>query len=255
LELTTRHVKTLPFGSFLNVSRKVINSMGLPRLHIHAIMDDDGGQIVEGWISEFLNPLSGQRGSVAQPLPFPVPALYRVTLPEGAVVRSDVELSSPQIGHAAVGTILTIVGRAFSEHPQEMCIERLKLAGHGSGWVSVRLNKTPPLNIPVLEFVGMDGSFDPNAPGLWHLNQSPRVTKEEEEEEEEEEDPQQKKQFEQKEDKCLICLTEVRNSTIVHGETGHIACCLVCARILKARGDRCPVCRLPIDCIIQQFWA
>ena len=87
----------------------------------------------------------------------------------------------------------------------------------------------------------------------------------------------------QKDEHCLICLTETRTATIVHGETGHIACCLTCARILKARGDKvsrlilftiilntsnltianfvflsftqCPVCRLPIDSIIQQFWA
>ena len=38
---------------------------------------------VDGWCSELLNPLSGQRGIVAQPLPFPVPAVYRVTLPIG----------------------------------------------------------------------------------------------------------------------------------------------------------------------------
>jgi len=59
----------------------------------------------------------------------------------------------------------------------------------------------------------------------------------------------------QQAEKCLICLAEERNATMVHGETGHIACCLVCARILKARGDRCPVCRLPIDSVIQHFWA
>lgn len=59
----------------------------------------------------------------------------------------------------------------------------------------------------------------------------------------------------QKDEPCLICLTEDRNATIVHGETGHIACCLTCARLLKGRGDKCPVCRLPIDMIIQQFWA
>jgi E3 ubiquitin-protein ligase Mdm2 len=59
----------------------------------------------------------------------------------------------------------------------------------------------------------------------------------------------------QKDDPCLICLSEDRNATIVHGETGHIACCLTCARLLKGRGDKCPVCRLPIDLIIQQFWA
>ena len=55
--------------------------------------------------------------------------------------------------------------------------------------------------------------------------------------------------------RCLICLSDERTATIVHGETGHIACCLTCARILKARGDACPVCRLPIDLVVQQFWA
>ena len=54
---------------------------------------------------------------------------------------------------------------------------------------------------------------------------------------------------------CLICLSNERDATIVHGGTGHIATCLGCARILKARGDNCPVCRLPIDTVIQQFWA
>ena len=46
-----------------------------------------------------------------------------------------------------------------------------------------------------------------------------------------------------------------RNATFVHGETGHIACCLECARALRARGDTCPVCRTPIDLVIQHFWA
>jgi hypothetical protein len=42
----------------------------------------------------------------------------------------------------------------------------------------------------------------------------------------------------QMDEKCLICLSDERTATIVHGETGHVACCLVCARILKARGDK-----------------
>ena len=54
---------------------------------------------------------------------------------------------------------------------------------------------------------------------------------------------------------CVICLCDERTATIIHGETGHIVCCLLCARILKARGDPCPVCRLPIDSVIQHFWA
>jgi hypothetical protein len=39
---------------------------------------------------------------------------------------------------------------------------------------------------------------------------------------------------------CVVCLTSECNATIVHGETGHVVCCLICARILKARGDNCP---------------
>lgn len=54
---------------------------------------------------------------------------------------------------------------------------------------------------------------------------------------------------------CVVCLTNLRNATIVHGETGHVACCLVCARILRAREKPCPVCRLSIDLVIQHFYA
>jgi hypothetical protein len=285
----------------------------------------DGSKgIVDGWCSEFLNPLSGQRGSIVQPVPFSVPALYRVALPEGAVLRSDVELSSPQIGHAPVGAILTITGRAFSEHPMDKCIERLRLAGNG-GWVSVRLNKPPPEDRLVVEFEGVDGSFEPNHPGIFHLDALLRVRQEQEQGQAEggggsgstsgpcvstissiDDDEgrgssvssstlssseelgatgtrnsspsrpsctysaqaknynrgsssgsrgNNKNNNNSSDELCLICRSEERNATIVHGETGHVACCLTCARMLKARGDCCLVCRLPIDSVIQQFWA
>jgi len=50
------------------------------------------------------------------------------------------------------------------------------------------------------------------------------------------------------------CLSEPRTATMVHGETGHIATCLACARIIKARGDACPICRLPIDLVITHYY-
>ena len=268
LELNTRHLATLPYGSFLRVTHKIVNSMGLSRLRVIALDDDTP---VEGWISEFLNPLSGQRGPIAQPLPFPVPALYRVTLPDGAVIRSDVELSSSQIGHAPMGAVLTIVGRAFSEHPMDQCIERLKLAGNG-GWVSVRLNRPSPNDDLVFELMDIDGSFDPDDPGSFHLeaqlgvNQQVGHVAEDSRGEissiDDEEGPDSSISSSPSTSRqrtvsrsgvamtqgsnrrgftggqCLICLTEERTATIVHGETGHIACCLICARILKARGDR-----------------
>lgn len=260
---------------------------------------------VMGWVSEALNPLSGQRGNIVQPIPFPVPALYRVTLTDGAVIRSGIELSSPQIGHAPIGTILTVVGRGFSEHPADRCLERLRLAGAG-GWISVRLNRAPPRDYLVVEMIGIDGSFDPNEAGLYHLRKQREVIQEcknaplEAEAQrlenlrrslnrlsstvstinDDDDDHQQFENLEnsgelskggssltstavptlyrsgvasgsvgsqsikacgsksQKDEHCLICLTESRTATIVHGETGHIACCLACARILKARGDK-----------------
>mmetsp|Transcript_9854 Transcript_9854/g.14575 ORF Transcript_9854/g.14575 Transcript_9854/m.14575 type:complete len:962 (-) Transcript_9854:593-3478(-) len=361
LELTSVHVDTIPHGSFLRVTRKTVNSMGLSRLRVEASLEindefDDvhSGEegesrmrTVVGWISESLNPLSGQRGPIAQPVPFPIPALYRVRLQDGAVIRSGVELSSSQIGHAPLGSILKVIGRSFSEHPMDQCIERLQLAG-GGGWVSVRLNLPPPSDDLVVQLVGIDGTFDPDDPGSFHLESQQRVISEYRDpnplvgppvDEDASHaspallpnrefrslstgissinDTDDGTSFDEggsssleperhvgsnsrvnhnvataadlstngstaaptlfrsgigggstgmmmmgsmaknlpPDERCLICLTEPRTATMVHGETGHIACCLTCARILKARGDRCPVCRLPIDSVIQQFWA
>jgi len=308
LELSSDHICTIPYGSFVQVTRKTVNRMGLSRLRVVAPYNNNhhhhhhhhpnattGGtsdshpsqpMMVQGWCSEFLNPLSGQRGHVVQPVPFCRPARYRVTLPEGAVIREDIELSSPQVGLAPQGRELTIVARQFSEHPQDQCVERLKLAGgKDSGWISVRLNHVPPDNTCVVELIGVDNSFDVMQPGKFHwkfLKKQHRLLMRQHRDENHEQGSTSsgsndlssmegaegtggidtnimysaKARFlKQQAEKCLICLAEERNATMVHGETGHIACCLVCARILKARGDRCPVCRLPIDSVIQHFWA
>ena len=326
---------------------------------------------VSGWISEFLNPLSGQRGPVVASVPFPCPALYRVTFPEGVVIRSGVELSTSQIGYAPSGSILSIVGRAYSDHPRHHCIERLRLAG-GGGWISSQLNKEPPNNQQLVEMIDIDGSFDPDNPASFHFEAQRKVMQELEapnndvstsgrerrstnsirpdtdantinanggfegiptfhrqrsllgadlSEINEDDWTDRQSSMSDSDDampaessthisppnaaatvptlfrsgaasglgmsgmmrgtvgsaggtsghassshsetyhhhphqnRCLICLSDERTATIVHGETGHIACCLTCARILKARGDNCPVCRLPIDLVIQQFWA
>jgi hypothetical protein len=90
LDLSTQHIATLPFGSLVRVTRRCINNQGLSRLRTHGTVQLSAGigaavvqRGVDGWCSELLNPLSGQRGVIAQPLPFPVPAIYRVTLPLG----------------------------------------------------------------------------------------------------------------------------------------------------------------------------
>ena len=260
LNLLSHHIATLPYGSFIRVTRKTVNDNGIPRLWVYGILvHDEGATPVEGWISEYLNSASGERGPIAHPVSFPLPALYRVTLQEGAVIRSDVELSSKEIGHAPCGAVLSIVGRAFSEHPEDKCIERLKLAGNG-GWVSLRLNEEPPDDFLMFEFVTTDERFNPDHPGIFHLEAQAGVIH------------QVNREYEGADlssidesnastgsssvavvrsgvatdgplrhgyslDHCIMCLSEERNATIVHGETGHIACCLLCARILKGQGQ------------------
>ncbi len=201
------------------------------------------------------------------------------------MIRQDVELSSPQLGLAPFGSTVKVVARAFSEHPVDKCIERLKLAG-GGGWISVRLNLPPPQDDLVVELVTIDPEFDPENPGLYHLNAQRAVQAERERDEsnnthhpsdlssiDENElcndmedggfgnDTKPKCKIAQSGSSrndfltCVVCLTSERNATIVHGETGHVVCCLVCARILKARGDKCPVCRDEIEKVIQHFYA
>jgi hypothetical protein len=220
---------------------------------------DEGATPVQGWISEYLNSASGERGPIAHPVPFPLPALYRVTFQEGALIRSDVELSSKQIGRAPVGAVLSIVGRAFSDHTEDMCIERLKLAGNG-GWVSLKLNEQPPDDILMFEFEATDSRFDPVNPGVFHLEAQAGVIHQVNPDYEgadlssiDESNASTGRssvsivrsgvatdgplRHGYSRDHCIMCLSEERNATIVHGETGHIACCLLCARILKGQGQ------------------
>lgn len=355
LELTSVRLAVIPFGSIVRVRRKTINEMGLTRLQVEAFIDQtsDGSgsdgkmntlsnalrsmtlkmspyRAVEskfrktkivGWISEALNPLSGQSGPIVQPIDAPIPFNVRVSLSNGAVIRRGIELSSSQIGHAPRDSILTVVGQAFSQNPTDRCLQRLKLAG-GGGWVSLTLNRPPPAdNINVIEQIGFDSAFNPEEAGIFHIEKellviheyNMHITSPNEEERQTltnvrrslrrmgscvssiHDDDENENSMDdlavnekvnsyqsvptlyrsgvgdagisssqvslncgsknQMDEPCLICLCNSRTATIVHGETGHIACCLTCARLLKGRGDKCPVCRLPIDLVIQQFWA
>jgi hypothetical protein len=229
-----------------------------------------------------------------------------------AVIRKDIELSSPQIGTAAYGTLIKVCKRAFSEHPVQNCIERLQLVGNG-GWISIRLNRLPPNDDLIVEYVSNstddnnntdennDNNFDPDNPGIYHLNEQRQYQQRQVESEFESEieshsiQRRQRRRDDERGDDlssvdesydnnddypanvddydglnnnnnetnsnsnnnhdnnnnnnnhdnrttsyCVVCLTSECNATIVHGSTGHIVCCLICARILKARGDNCP---------------
>ena len=74
-----------------------INEAGLPRF-----------KIAEGWISEVLNPLSGQTGPVVEIVPLLRPLLYRVVLPDGAAVRRTVEMASAHVKTVAAGEVVEV---------------------------------------------------------------------------------------------------------------------------------------------------
>ncbi|CAM9574570.1 unnamed protein product [Phaeothamnion confervicola] len=301
LELASPDVGKIPYNSVVEVSERRMNRDGLPRL-----------RVPNGWISEVLNPLSGQRGPVAEIMPLARPLRYRIVYSEGAVVRRDVELASATVRVLGCGAEVDISAKQFSNHPASRCLQRLRLAD-GSGWISMKINKPDPPDECIAEFVrvadprrtpppqqelpppplllpqphaaargdagggsavagsaalagvaaaGQEAAaaviqvraeqgdwwdpFLPVTPPLLASESSLREVREQE---------KIKGAPLVDDDSCVVCLSGRRTATIVHGDTGHIACCLECARILRARGDACPVCRLPIDRVLQHFWA
>jgi E3 ubiquitin-protein ligase Mdm2 len=52
---------------------------------------------------------------------------------------------------------------------------------------------------------------------------------------------------------CVICMERSRDATIGHGDSGHVCCCMQCARRLKERGMPCPMCREHIEMVIRHF--
>uniref|UniRef100_K7GDY1 E3 ubiquitin-protein ligase Mdm2 n=1 Tax=Pelodiscus sinensis TaxID=13735 RepID=K7GDY1_PELSI len=54
---------------------------------------------------------------------------------------------------------------------------------------------------------------------------------------------------------CVICQSRPKNGCIVHGKTGHLMSCFTCARKLKKRNKPCPVCRQPIQMIVQTYFS
>lgn len=279
--LNSQKVTSFPYGSLVHVTAKSVNDAGLSRLQVEYIDPESKTETpLKGWCSESLNPLSGQRGSVLVPLPLITPCKYRVILEDGAVVRSNLELGSRIESKLTNQSLVTVTRRAFSEHPPKSCIPRMQLST--GGWISSRLNRDPPLNLWVVELeqvmkVSNMGTFyveelkkrrpttscqeaclplpsgrkdSLNSEGKEAASQNGGL---------EQLTPTLSSASRQAAEfsalKCLICLSEPRTATLVHGGTGHIACCLACARLLMARRDPCPVCRLSIEQVIQHFVA
>ncbi|CAL1539887.1 unnamed protein product, partial [Lymnaea stagnalis] len=52
---------------------------------------------------------------------------------------------------------------------------------------------------------------------------------------------------------CVICFSRKKTASLVHGKSGHQACCYRCAKKLKKQRKSCPICRKPIQKVIRNF--
>lgn len=52
---------------------------------------------------------------------------------------------------------------------------------------------------------------------------------------------------------CIICLLNPRDASLIHGASGHQICCLSCAKKLKQKGSKCPVCRRTIQKVVRNY--
>jgi hypothetical protein len=54
---------------------------------------------------------------------------------------------------------------------------------------------------------------------------------------------------------CVICMEKPSDATLVHGRSAHVCCCLECASNLQHMGHSCPMCRKPIEAVLQLYFA
>lgn len=240
-ELGSSTVRTIACGDVIEVLGRRTNSTGLLRL-----------QVEDGYISESLNPLAGVSGPIVVPLLLWKPLDFVVVYSGGAVVRKTIELSSAVVQNLSEGTAVTVIDRSFSENPRNNHLVRLKLSDN-SGWVSYKINRPAPDDEEIVTMTGVsartldeikaeirENIINPNKDFFDMLSKSM------EGEDEERRESQMN---------CIICYSDVRSALLLHGETGHICCCMDCAETLRRTNGVCPICRTPIERVVQFYWA
>ena len=54
-------------------------------------------------------------------------------------------------------------------------------------------------------------------------------------------------------DVCVVCLTNPKEASLIHGNSAHQVCCYSCAKKLRKHCRPCPVCRRPIEKVVKNF--
>lgn len=172
----------------------------------------------------------------------------RVVNTDGLLVRKSKEIYSPVTGVLNMNARVYIQGKDFSDLPSNQNVHRYQLINN-QGWINVYANENYTLNVQLFGHVpfGMeDSAYDMAIVPCEHG--SIRCDKDEGENNLGEEDVQEM---------CISCMIKEKNALFLHGgddgEYGHRACCMQCAHKIIGLAMTCPICRLPIERVIQIF--
>lgn len=159
----------------------------------------------------------------------------RILNSDGVLVRETKENYSDVIGVLNMDARVYIDGKDFSEVPSYKNVHKYRLAG-GKGWINVYSQGN--YYCPNVGFYG----YVPKNVDMDELEMA--IV------------PCKKKIEDDKnvDSTCISCMTNQRNALFLHeNEYGHQVCCMDCANKVVGRRMGCPVCRLPIESVIQIF--
>lgn len=52
---------------------------------------------------------------------------------------------------------------------------------------------------------------------------------------------------------CNICLSQPKNGVINHGKIGHVYSCYPCAKLLRKKSNKCPLCNVKIKFVTKMI--
>lgn len=175
----------------------------------------------------------------------------RVVNPDGVMVRKTKEIFSPVVGVLHLNAKIYIEAKDFSSLPCEKNLHRYKLV-NDKGWinayicmngvgsqVSLIMNVEVHGHVPCESTLGEENMYE-MAIMPCHTEQELVASKD--------------KRTETSDEMCVSCMTKEKNAVFVHeGAFGHRVCCIQCAEKVERKQMGCPICRLPIERVIQIF--
>lgn len=163
----------------------------------------------------------------------------KIVNPDGVFVRTDREVYSPIVGILPANSIVYIRSKAFASLPFEANAHRYELV-NGKGWINAY---GPGLYSNVCIFgyapphlLEEDMYMNVVSVGTFRSN----------------DDAMEGQEVESLES-CISCMQQKPNAVFVHGSSGHVVCCLECAKSIQRRKMSCPLCRSKVERVIQLF--